>query len=143
MKDFFKYVLATVVGLIIFGLIMAFFGIMSIVGMVSSGQATTNVSKNSVLVLKLNGAMDEQAGNNLLAQFTGETSENLGLQETLSAIKKAKDNDHVKGIYIESKAFSGDVASLQEVRQALADFKKSGKFIVGHTETLTPKDPII
>ena len=54
MKDFFKYVLATVVGLIIFGLIMAFFGIMSIVGMVSSGQATTNVSKNSVLVLKLN-----------------------------------------------------------------------------------------
>ncbi|MBR5061035.1 MAG: signal peptide peptidase SppA [Prevotella sp.] len=137
MKDFFKYVLATVVGLIIFGLIMAFFGIMSIVGMVSSGQATTNVSKNSVLVLKLNGAMDEQAGNNLLAQFTGETSVNLGLQETLSAIKKAKDNDHVKGIYIESKAFSGDVASLQEVRQALADFKKSGKFIVAYGDTYT------
>lgn len=137
MKDFFKYVLATVVGLIVFGLIMAFFGIMSIVGMVSSGQATTNVSKNSVLVLKLNGVMDEQAGNGLFTQFMGESSENLGLQETLSAIKKAKDNDHIKGIYIESKALVGDVASMQEVRQALADFKKSGKFIVAYGDTYT------
>ena len=137
MKDFFKYVAATVVGLIVFGLILAFFGIMSIVGMVSSGQATTNVSKNSVLVIKLNGIMEEQAGSDFLGSLTGNSLSNLGLQETLAAIKKAKVNDNIKGIYIESMALQADPASLQEVRQALADFKKSGKWIVAYGDTYT------
>ena len=79
MKDFFKYVFATIVGLILFGIIMAILGVMSIVGMISSGQATQNVSDNSVLVLKLSGTMDEQAGDNTLAQFTGNAISSLGL----------------------------------------------------------------
>ena len=137
MKDFFKYVFATIVGLILFGIIMAILGVMSIVGMISSGQATQNVSDNSVLVLKLSGSMDEQAGDNTLAQFTGNAISSMGLNETLSAIKKAKDNDKVKGIYIEAGALSSDYASMQEVRSALADFKKSGKWIVAYADTYT------
>lgn len=137
MKDFFKYVLATVVGLIVFGLILAFFGVMSIVGMVSSGQATTNVSKNSVLVLKLDGLLDEQGSTDIMGQFMGNSSEKLGLQETLAAIKKAKDNDNVKGIYIEAGNLSSDIASLQELRNALVDFKKSGKWIVAYGDSYT------
>ena len=137
MKDFFKYVFATIVGLILFGIVMAILGVMSIVGMISSGQATQNVSDNSVLVLKLSGSMNEQAGDNTLAQFTGNTLSTLGLNETLSAIKKAKENDKVKGIYIEAGMFSADFASLQEVRNALVDFKKSGKWIVAYGDAYT------
>ena len=109
MKDFFKYVAATVVGLILFGIILTFFGILSIVGMITSGQATTNVSKNSVLVLKLDGLMEEQVGFNIMNTLNGNTN-SVGLQETLSAIKKAKENENIKGIYIEGVRFSAEGA---------------------------------
>ena len=132
MKDFLKYVLATVVGLIVFGLILTFFGVLSIVGMITSGQATTNVSKNSVLVLKLDGSMEEQAGSDIMAQFTGNSTSSLGLQEIVSAIKKAKENENIKGIYIESGTLSANYASLQEIRNTLLDFKKSGKWVVAY-----------
>lgn len=137
MKDFFKYVAATVVGLILFGIILTFFGILSIVGMITSGQATTNVSKNSVMVLKLDGIMEEQAGSNILGTLTGEQSSALGLQEILSAIKKAKTNENIKGIYIEGGVLASSPASLQEIRNALLDFKKSGKWIVAYADLYT------
>ena len=137
MKDFFKYVAATIVGLIVFGIIMTFFGVLSIVGMISSGQATTNVSKNSVMVLKLDGIMEEQAGSNILGTLTGEQSSTLGLQEILSAIKKAKTNENIKGIYIEGGVLASSPASLQEIRNALLDFKKSGKWIVAYADIYT------
>ncbi len=137
MKDFFKYVAATIVGLIVFGIIMTFFGVLSIVGMISSGQATTNVSKNSVMVLKLDGIMEEQAGSNILGTLTGEQSSALGLQEILSAIKKAKTNENIKGIYIEGGVLASSPASLQEIRNALLDFKKSGKWIVAYADIYT------
>ncbi len=134
MKDFFKYVAATVVGLILFGIILTFFGILSIVGMITSGQATTNVSKNSVLVLKLDGLLEEQVGVNIMNTLNGNTN-SLGLQETLSAIKKAKENENIKGIYIEGGMLSADGASLQEIRNALVDYKKSGKWVVAYADT--------
>ena len=137
MKDFFKYVAATVVGVILFGIILTFFGILSIVGMITSGQATTNVSKNSVMVLKLDGIMEEQAGSNILGTLTGEQSSALGLQEILSAIKKAKTNENIKGIYIEGGVLASSPASLQEIRNALLDFKKSGKWIVAYADIYT------
>ena len=132
MKDFFKYVLATMVGLLAFGLLMAIFGVMSLVGMVASGSATQNVSDNTVLVMNLSGQMQEQSGQDYLGMLTGSGIEALGLQETLSAIKKAKENDKVKGIYIEAGMFAADYAQLQEIRDALEDFKKSGKWIVAY-----------
>ncbi len=134
MKDFFKYVGATVVGLIIFGIIATAIGIMSIVGMVASGQATKSVDKNSVLVLKLDGVMNEQSdeGLNLLGQLNNDGS--IGLREMLSAIGKAKTNDNIEGIYLEAGALGADMAQLQELRDALADFKKSGKWIIAYGE---------
>mgnify|MGYP002626684995 CR=1 FL=1 len=137
MKDFFKYVLATIVGIVILFVVMAILGAMSLVGMVASGEATKNVSDNSVLVVKLSGTMEEQAGDNTLNQFLGSVASTIGLQETLEAIKKAKENDNVKGIYIEAGSFSADYASLQEVRNALLDFKKSGKWIVAYGDIYT------
>ena len=137
MKDFFKYVLATIVGIVILGLIMAILSVMSLVGMVASGEATKNVSDNSVLVMELKGSMEEMSGNDVMAQFLGSAASTTGLHETLQAISKAKTNDNVKGIYIEAGTFSADYASLQEVRNALLDFKKAGKWVVAYADTYT------
>lgn len=137
MKDFFKYAFATVVGIIIFLVVMSIFAAMSIVGMISSAQATKNVSKNSVLVMNLSGSMEEQAGDNILEMLTGQSTDAVGLSETLSAIRKAKENDNVKGIYIEAGLLSADYAQLQEIRNALLDFRKSGKWIVAYGDTYT------
>ncbi|MBR6456856.1 MAG: signal peptide peptidase SppA [Prevotella sp.] len=135
MKDFFKYVLATMVGLLAFGLLMAILGVMSLVGMVASGSATQNVSDNTVLVMNLAGQMEEQAGEDVMGLLTGSGISGMGLQETLSAIEKAKENDKVKGIYIEAGAFGADYAQVQEIRDALKDFKKSGKWIVAYGDS--------
>ena len=140
MKDFFKYVLATVVGLILFGIIMAIIGLMSVVGMVASGEATQNVSKNSVLVLNLNASINEQAQENFFGNLTGQQDASLGLNDILSAIEKAKDNDRIKGIYIEAGGPVTSFASLQEIRNALVDFKESGKWIVAYGDNYTQGD---
>ena len=140
MKDFFKYVFATVVGLILFGIIMAIIGMMSVVGMVASGEATQNVSKNSVLVLNLNAIIDEQAQDNFFGSLTGQQDASLGLNDILSAIEKAKDNDRIKGIYIEAGGPATSFATLQEIRNALVSFKESGKWIVAYGDSYTQGD---
>lgn len=132
MKDFLKYVGATVVGLMVFGIIMIVLGLMSIVGMVASADATQQVGENSVLVLKLDGDMQEQASEDLTTQLMGRSG--LALDETLSAIRKAKDNENIKGIYIEAGALGADIAQAEEIRAQLASFKKSGKWILAYGE---------
>lgn len=137
MKNFFKQVLATVVGLIAFGAIVTFMGIISIVGMIASGDSTPEVSNNSVMVLNLSGVIDEQGQEDFLGTLTGNTMSNLGLDNMLSAIKKAKDNDNIKGIYIEAGILQAGYATMQEIRNALLDFKKKGKWIVAYGDTYT------
>lgn len=137
MKDFIKSTFATVVGIVIFNVIIGVVGIMSLVGIVAASEDTQAINDNSVLVINLSGAMTEQTVENPIGQFLGDTFNGLGLKETLSAIKKAKDNDKVKGIYIEAGLFTGGYASAQAVRNALLDFKKSGKWIVSYADTYT------
>ena len=138
MKDFFKNVFATVVGIIVFTLIVGIIGVMSIVGMVASTSATTNVKDNSVLVLDLDGLVEERAEGDMLSTIMGEGTAALGLEDMLNAIKKAKENDKIKGIYIEAGMFSSDApASTQALRKALVDFKKSGKWIVAYGDEYT------
>ena len=137
MKDFIKSVAATVVGIVAFLAIAGIFAVMSIIGMVASTEATRNVSDNSVLVLNLSGNVEEQGGDNIIGKLTDNTINTLGLNEILSAIKKAKDEPNIKGIYIEAGAFEAGYATLQEIRSALLDFKKSKKWIVTYADTYT------
>lgn len=137
MKDFIKNVGATIVGIFLFGIIIGIFGVMSLVGMVASGQATKNVKENSVLVLKLQGDLQEQAQDDVLGQLTGNTFNSLGMDAISSAIKKAKANKDIKGIYLETGVLGADVAQLQELRDQLVDFKKSGKWIVAYSDNYT------
>ena len=138
MKDFFKYVLATVVGMLLFSIVMGVFMVMSMVGIVASGEQTKSIKDNSVLVLNLSGTLDERAQADPMAFIKGEDTEATGLDDMLTAIRKAKANDKVKGIYIEAGAFAADsYASLQAVRKALADFRSSGKWIVAYSNSYT------
>lgn len=135
MKDFFKYTAATVVGIIVFTIVCVALSVMSIVGMVASASATQAVEKNSVLVLKLNGSIDEQGTDNTIGKLTGNYIPSTGLNDILSAIKKAKDEENIKGIYIDAGVLSTDYATLQEIRSALEDFRKSGKKIIAYADT--------
>lgn len=137
MKDFIKNVLATMVGMFGFFIVMGVIGMMSIIGMIASGNAAQNVEKNSVFVLNLSGTVSEQGSENPLSMFTGDNSLNSGLNDILSSIKKAKANDEIKGIYIEAGALMTNYATLQEIRNALADFRKSGKWIVAYGDFYT------
>lgn len=135
MKDFFKYTAATVVGIIVFTIVCVALSVMSIVGMVASASATQAVEKNSVLVLKLNGSIDEQGTDNTIGKLTGNYIPSTGLNDILSAIKKAKEEENIKGIYIDAGVLSTDYATLQEIRSALEDFRKSGKKIIAYADT--------
>ena len=139
MKDFFKMTCATIVGIFLFFLIAGIIGMMCIVGMIASGSSVKTIDSNSVMVLNLNGALEERANTNLGLNFlAGNGVNSIGLDEVLQAIEKAKDNDDIKGIYIEAGMFSADsYASLQAVRRALLDFKKSKKWIIAYGDAYT------
>lgn len=137
MKDFIKSVLATMVGIFGFFIVMGVLTMMSIIGMVASSSAAQNVEENSVFVLNLSGTISDQGTDNPFSLFTGDDSQSTGLNNILSAIKKAKTNDDIKGIYIEAGALMTNYATLQEIRNALADFRKSGKWIVAYGDYYT------
>ena len=138
MKDFLKYVLATVTGILMVAIVMGILGAISLVGLAASSASTTEVEDNSVFVLSLSGTLDERAKDDPLAFLTGPVSENLGLDKILVSIQKAKDNENIKGIYIEAGAFAaGSPASMHAIREALLDFKKSGKWIVAYGDSYT------
>jgi len=138
MKDFLKYVFATVTGIIIVTLIVAFIGIISIVGMAASSASSVPVKENSVFTLVLSGQLEERAQTDVLTMLQGSGTVGLGLDDIVSSIKKAKDNEDIKGIYIESGLFSSDTpASAHAIREALLDFKKSGKWIVAYGDSYT------
>ncbi len=138
MKEFLKYTAATIVGLLVFTIIIVGIGLMSIVGMIASGESSGPVAENSVLVLPLTGTLEERAEDNTLERLVGNGIKEIGLDEIIDGINKARDNDNIKGIYIEAGAFAADsYASLQAIRKALIDFKKSGKWIVAYGDSYT------
>ena len=136
MKKFFKYVFATVVGIFVFGIILFLFGLFTIVSSVLSGEDNP-IKDNSVLVIDLNGTLDERVEENPFAEFMGGTVlSQTGLDDMLNAIEKAKKNDDIKGIFIQAGVFAPDSwASAQAVRKALTDFRKCGKWIVSYGDT--------
>ena len=139
MKDFFKYVLATVVGLIVAGLVMMFLGVLTIFGFASSSDGDVTVESNSVLKLKLDGVLSERATTpsplDILGDMNpmGSSGGSIGLDDVLSAIKKAADNEDIKGIYLEAATLDAQPASYEAIRDALVDFKaNTDKFIIAY-----------
>lgn len=138
MKDFFKNVLATAVGVLLVGFITGFFMVVSLVGMALSQSETAPVADNSVLVLRLTGSLSERANDDVLASLFGDRIPKLGLATMTDAIRQAKESDKVKGIYIEAGAFAPDsYASLAAIRRELEEFRKAGKWIVAYGDSYT------
>lgn len=138
MKDFFKNVLATAVGVLLVGFITGFFMVVSLVGMALSQSETAPVADNSVLVLRLTGSLSERANDDVLASLFGDRIPKLGLATMTEAIRQAKESDKVKGIYIEAGAFAPDsYASLAAIRRELEEFRKTGKWIIAYGDSYT------
>ena len=105
--------------------------------MIASADTETKLKDNSVLTINLSGTISEMAAPDMLGFLSGNTIENNGLNDMLLAIRKAKNNDNIKGIYLEAGPLAAGFSTLQELRDALADFKKSGKWIVAYGDTYT------
>ncbi len=137
MKEFLKFTLATICGIILLSVVSGILFMISLVGIIASESATTKVEANSVFVLKLNGMIEERVseGDPFSTLLNMNDMEQLGLDDLLGSIKKAKENDDIKGIYLEGGIASFDSpATAQQLRDALLDFKKSGKWIIAYAD---------
>ena len=137
MKDFIKFTFASMLGVALAGIVFTILGIVTMVGMVASSDTETTVNENSVFVLDLNGILSERVQENPLQGLMGEDYQTYGLDDILSSIQKAKDNENIKGIYLQAGMMEASVASLEEIRHALKGFKESGKFIVAYGDNYT------
>ena len=138
MKDFLKYTLATVVGIILAGIIMTVISIISVAGMVASEGVAGSVPKNSILRIKLQGEIVDRAGEGSPMDILNQDEEAIiGLDQALEALKKAAKNDKVKGIYLEGGSLAAYPADLEELRQGLLEFKESGKWIVAYGDNFS------
>ena len=132
MKDFIKFTFASTLGVVLAGIVFTILGIVTMVGMVASSDTETTVNENSIFVLDLNGTLSERVQENPLQKLMGENYQVYGLDDILTSIQKAKDNENIKGIYLQAGMMEASCASLEEIRHALKDFKESGKFIVAY-----------
>jgi protease-4 len=137
MKSFFKMMFASTLGVIIASVILFFFSFIIFIGIaVSFGSSPPYLlQQGSVLKVDLNGIINERKNPNPLDfLFEGSSFTTYGLNDILSAIKKAKDNEKISGIYLSAgQTFSG-YATMEPIRKALLDFKESGKFIIAYGE---------
>ncbi|HOA10029.1 MAG TPA: signal peptide peptidase SppA [Tenuifilaceae bacterium] len=142
MKSFFKYLLATIVGVLL-SFLLIFLIMMGIAGsMVSSADKAVEVKDNSILYMDLKNEIVDRASSNpfeTLDLATFEPQKNLGLNEILKAIAKAKDDPRIKGILLEFDVVNAGAATTGEIREALREFKESGKFVVSYSDTYSQK----
>ena len=133
MKKFFKTTLACMLALLIVGFILPIVGISIIAGVVASSGADSTIEENSVLFLDFNGSIEERAVENPFASMMNDEFKSYGLDEIIAAIKEAKINKDIKGIYLQAGVVEGiSSASLEEIRGELESFKESGKFVVAY-----------
>ncbi|MBQ8241435.1 MAG: signal peptide peptidase SppA [Bacteroides sp.] len=137
MKDFIKFTFASVLGVVLAGIIFTILGIVTMVGMVASSDTETMVEENSIFVLDLEGTLSERVQDNPFQAMMGEEYQAYGLNDILASIQKAKDNENIKGIYLQTAFLETSFASLEEIRHALQDFKESGKFVVAYADQYT------
>ncbi|MFC2123408.1 signal peptide peptidase SppA [Bacteroidota bacterium] len=137
--NFLRNLLAVLVGLFIF----TFFGILIFIGIIaaSSSEKPVSIEDNSILRLEISGILVERGSEDPFENlgFPGSGSKKMGLKELKEAIQNAKEDDKIKGIFLQPKFFSAGVAMLSELRAALKDFKESGKFIVSYSEYYSEK----
>lgn len=138
MKGFFKYFFATVLGMIVTTILLGFIFIIIVLGIASTAKdKPVIVKENSVLRIKLRSEIVDRSSNNPLQNFnimSMKSENNLGLNDILKNIKKAKTDDRIKGIYLDLTSINAGIATIEEIRNALLSFKESGKFILSYSD---------
>lgn len=142
MKSFFKYLLASILGFFISGILLLFLFIGIIGGMMSSSSKPIEIKDNTVLYIDLKKEIVDRASNN---PFQGldfaslQPKSSIGLNDILKAIENAKNDSKIKGIFMEVDAVATGAATTDEIRNALIDFKESGKFIISYSDVYSQK----
>jgi protease-4 len=137
MKEFLKTVLASMTGVLLASFVMLVMLFSLIGAIVASMEETPMIEENSVLLLHLDGALEERAADDSFSSIMSDEMAVLGLDDIIAAIKEAKDNANIKGIYLQAGMLSSSPASLEEIRGELASFKESGKFVVAYGDQYT------
>jgi len=149
MKQFFKFFFASLLALVVAGVLffVVFFAIIGAVG----NSITNSISQEekiftqekSILLIDLKDTYQELGQNNMLSLFTGGPNQVPGLKDVLNSIQNAKKDDKIKGIYIKTSGSSNGLATAQQIRAALKDFKTSGKFIYAYGDYIPQSDYFI
>lgn len=133
MKQFLKYVLATIVGIFCTGMLMGLMSLFMLIMMAVTSSDKPNVKDGTILRISLNGTIEERSKDNPFSSLLGnDMAKTQGLDDLIKAIKVAKTNKAISGIYLEGGVMMADYATAQELRKALVDFKQSKKFIVAY-----------
>jgi protease-4 len=138
MKDFLKFLLATIVGIILTSVM--FFFVLLIIVSASSKDKPVEAKPNSILHITLNEQIVERSTESPFNFFPSDefaSMREMGLNDILNNIKKAKSDNNIVGIYLEPYYLSAGIGSIEEIRNALLDFKESGKFIISYSEIYT------
>lgn len=140
MKDFLKYTLASIVGLLACTIVVTIISILAVVGIAASTETVTVVNEDCIFKLELKGSVTERMIDNPFASLINEEQTALGLNDILASIEKAGNNAYIKGIYLEAGGIEADPACTEEIRNALLRFKQTGKFIVAYGGSYTEAD---
>ncbi len=132
MKSFIKYTFATMLGLFLTMALCTIVGIVFLAGMIANEGMSKPINEKCILSINLSGSISERSEPNPLAALMGEREENLSLEDALAALKKAAANENIEGVYMRAGSLTASPAMAQELRQALAEFKESGKWIVSY-----------
>jgi len=142
MRQFLKFTLASIVGVMLAGLLLLFVSIGIISALVSSSEQPTQIQSNSVLLLKFDHQIVDRAKINPFEDLDFgifQSNKTVGLNDMLDCIRKAKTDDNITGIYLNPMDIQAGMATVEEIRAALKDFKTSGKFIYAYGEYLSQK----
>ena len=139
MKEFFKFVFASMLGFILsfFAVLLLLIVLVTAIVTTAGNDGALSVASNSILHVSLDYPIKERTDKNPFAElsFLGlESKKKLGLNEILEGIEHAKSDDHIKGIYLDASSLESGMATMEEIRNALIDFKKSGKFVIAYSE---------
>ena len=140
MKDFLKYTLASIVGILACTVIVTIISIVAVVGIAASTETATVVNEDCIFKLELKGTVTDRMIDNPFAELLNEEQTALGLNDILESIEKAGNNEHIKGIYLEAGGIEADPASTEEIRNALLRFKQTGKFVIAYGGSYTQAD---
>ncbi len=138
MKQFFKFMFASMLGFLITSLVILFL----FVGMIASlgRKEVVKVEPNTILHLTLSAEIYDRSSDNPLESFnflTGAPSSAIGLNDLLKNIRKAKEEENIQGILLDLTTVQTGWATIREIREALIDFKESGKFVVAYGDVMT------